>query len=58
MKKRKSVNELNFKSQKAYNKWLAYNYIHNVKEMGKFPNKSIRIKGKIHKVNHHIDMFD
>jgi len=49
---RKSPKALHFKSKKNYQKWLAYNYIHNKKQMGKPPHKEIYIKGKKHPVNH------
>lgn len=40
----------NFKSKKAYHKWLAYGHM-NVKGFGKTPIK-IKIKGKAHTVKH------
>ena len=43
---------LNFKSKQAYKKWLAYNYIHNRKKMGRKPHKRIKIRGRKHKVKH------
>jgi len=51
-RKRKTPKTLNFKSKEAYRKWLAYNWIHNPKEMGKPPHKRIKIRGKPHKVKH------
>ena len=44
--------KLDFKSKRKYNKWLAYNWIHNKREMGKAPHKEISIRGKKHKVDH------
>ena len=44
--------KLNFKSNKSYEKWLAWNYEHNKKEMGDGKNSTIYIRGKKHKVNH------
>ncbi len=41
---------MNFKSMKAYKKWLAYGHMH-IKDFGKTPQK-ITIKGKPHKVKH------
>ena len=51
-KKGKKSNKVNFKNKEAYRKWLAYNYIHNKKEMQKAPNKTVYIRGKKHKVEH------
>ena len=51
-KRRKSPKTLHFKSKKAYRKWLAYNWIHNKRKMGKPPHKKIIIAGKPHKVKH------
>ena len=47
-KRRKSVN---FKSKKAYQKWLAYGHIHGdfVKTPG---NLKVSIRGRRHKVKH------
>ncbi|NPA74775.1 MAG: hypothetical protein GXO25_01675 [Euryarchaeota archaeon] len=44
--------KLHFKSKKSYNKWLAWNYEHNRKEMGDGRNSTIIIRGKKHKVKH------
>ena len=44
--------KLHFKSKEAYRKWLAYNWIHNKKEMGDGRNSTIYIRGKKHRVNH------
>lgn len=43
---------LHFKNKKNYQKWLAYNYIHNKSKMGDGKNKNVVIKGKKHKVEH------
>jgi len=43
---------LHFKSKKDYQKWLAYNYVHNKKQMGKPPHETVYIRGKKHKVEH------
>jgi len=43
---------LHFKSKKDYQKWLAYNWIHNKKQMGVAPHKTIKIRGKTHRVKH------
>jgi len=50
--RRKSPKTLNFKSKKAYQKWLSYNWIHNRKKMGRPPHKKVKIRGKPHKVKH------
>ncbi len=44
---------LHFRSKKAYRKWLAFNWIHNRKKMGKKPHRTVYIRGHIHKVKHH-----
>ncbi len=44
--------KLNFKNSNTYHKWLAYNWIHNKKEMGDGKNSKILIRGKPHRVNH------
>jgi len=49
---RKKKKTLNFKSKKAYKKWLAYNWIHNKRKMGRKPHKRIRIRGRSHRVKH------
>ncbi len=43
---------VHFKSREAYRKWLAYNWIHNKRQMGRPPNKRVVIRGKVHKVSH------
>ena len=43
---------LHFKSKAAYKKWLAYNYIHNRRKMGRPPHKVVYIRGKKHRVKH------
>jgi len=52
MKGKKKTRVLRFKSEEDYKKWLAYNYIHNKKKMGKPPHAKIIIRGKPHKVKH------
>lgn len=47
---RRRVTSMNFKSKKAYKKWLSYGHMH-VKDFGKTPVK-VKIKGKPHKVKH------
>ena len=42
--------KLDFKSKKAYQKWLAYDHIHKLKHAKKKPK--IYIRGHKHKVNH------
>jgi len=51
-KKSKKSKTLHFKSKEAYRKWLAYNWIHNKRKMGKPPHKKVVIAGKPHKVEH------
>jgi len=46
------ANTLHFKSKEAYRKWLAYNWIHNRRKMGRAPHKRIVIRGKTHRVKH------
>jgi len=46
------ANILHFKSKEAYRKWLAYNWIHNRRKMGRAPHKRIVIRGKTHRVKH------
>jgi len=43
---------LHFKNKKNYEKWLAYNWIHNVEKMGVKPHSQIIISGRKHKVKH------
>lgn len=52
MAKRKYVSKINFKNKSDYSKWLKYNWIHNKKVMGKKPDKTVYIGGKLHKVSH------
>jgi len=51
-RKRRYVRKINFKSKKNYQKWLAYNWLHNKAKMGKKPHKTVYIRGKKHKVKH------
>lgn len=44
--------KLHFRSKKNYRKWLAWNWVHNRKEMGDGRNSTIYIRGKKHRVNH------
>ncbi len=43
---------MRFKNNRAYHRWLAYNYIHNEGQMGTPPHQDIYIGGKKRKVKH------
>lgn len=46
------MGKLHFGSKSGYQKWLAYNWIHNKQEMGKPPHEIVYVHGKEHKVKH------
>jgi hypothetical protein len=51
-RRKRKANTLHFKNKRSYQKWLAYNWIHNRSKMGKPPHKRVIIAGKPHRVKH------